>query len=216
MRILSKEAVAFPAIPQILPVISLTNEQEMQTFLSAIVKAEIRCIEITLRHPFAPKAIAYIKAHHPEILVGAGTVVTPALLRTAIRSGADFFVSPGFDEKIIRIAKRKHLVFLPGCATPSEILKAKAFGFTTVKFFPTACMGGPNALKLYQGAFADITFIPTGGITKENLLDYLRCGNVMACGGSFMIAKEKLKSGDADGICSDIMNCLGMIKEGLE
>ena len=149
MRVPKKTPTPFPDVPKLLPVISLTNENELQTFLSAIVKAELKCIEITLRHPFAPKAIAYIKTHHPEILVGAGTVVTPALLKTAIQSGADFFVSPGFDEKLIRIAMGKRLIFLPGCATPSELLKARAYGFKTVKFFPAECMGGLDALKLY-------------------------------------------------------------------
>lgn len=198
---------------KILPVVSITNENELKTFLSAIVKTKIKCIEITLRHSFAPKAISYIKENHPEIVVGAGTVVTPKVLKTAIKSGADFFVSPGFDEKIIRIAKRKQIAFLPGCSTPSEIIKAKSYGFKTVKFFPAECSGGVSALRLYEGAFSDIKFIPTGGITTENFIDYAECNNVIACGGSFMIPKKMLSLGDSKGIENTIINLIERVKQ---
>lgn len=198
---------------KILPVISITCEEELKTFLSAIIKADIKCVEITFRHPFAPTAISHIKKHYPKITVGAGTIVTRKLLKQAIYSGADFFVSPGFDEKIIKIAKRKHLSFLPGCSTPSDILKAKSYGFKTIKFFPAECSGGINALKLYQGAFPDINFIPTGGITNDNFIKYLELDNVLCCGGSFMISKDKLNASDSNGIAFDIISCISQYKE---
>lgn len=200
----------------ILPVICIKSQEELEVLMDALVKTPIKCIEITLRHPFAPKAIEYIKSHYPKITVGAGTIVTSHLLKTAIKSGADFFVSPGFDENIIKIAKRKKLVFLPGITSPSEILKAKYYGFKTLKLFPAECVGGAKALKLYGGAFPDVKFIPTGGITRENLLDYILCDNVIACGGSFMISKEALKTQDSETIYSSLMECLDKIKEDLK
>lgn len=197
----------------ILPVICIKSEEELKTIISALLKTPIRCIEITLRHPFAPEAIKYIKENHPEIMVGAGTVVSRSLLKTAIESGADFFVSPGFDKKIIKIAKRKKLVFLPGICTPSEILAAQKMGFKTLKLFPAECSGGVDLLRLYEGAFPDVEFIPTGGITKDNVLNYVLCDNVLACGGSFMIPKVSLASRDSEDIALTIENCISKIKE---
>lgn len=197
----------------ILPVVCIKSQNELDTFMEALLPSSIRCIEITLRHPFAPKAISYVKNNFPEFIVGAGTVITEELLNCAIDNGADFCVSPGFDPKVVDLAFGRNIPFLPGCSTPSEILHAMLSGFKILKYFPAECSGGVNALNLYESVFADVTFIPTGGITKDNYLNYLNCRNVLACGGSFMIPKEMLSAGNSKEIYRTLTNYLRNIKE---
>lgn len=192
----------------ILPVICLKNEDELHTFLNAVIKSPVRCVEITLRHPFSPEAIKYIKKNHPEITVGAGTVKSVETLHAAAEYGADFCVSPGTSTKISEEAIKINMPYLPGAATPTEFTTLAEMGFETIKFFPAECMGGVNVLKLYEGAFSELSFLPTGGITKNNLDDYLSCKNVTACGGSFMVDKNAVATGDSDKIYADIMNCI--------
>lgn len=197
---------------QILPVICMENQDELDTFLKAISMTNIKCVEITLRHPFSFDAISYIKENHPKIIVGAGTVNSKEVLNKAIVCGADFLVAPGTLDELLLEAENKNIPFLPGVSTPSEIMKLSSMGYKTLKLFPAECLGGVNVLKLYKGAFSDISFLPTGGITAGNVSEYLKCGNVVACGGSFMIPKDMLKNGDFQGICDKINEILGEIK----
>lgn len=197
----------------ILPILCLKSKRELDTFMNALVPTPIRCIELTMRHPYTPEAISYIKSNYPEFTVGAGTVVTPEILQTVIEAGADFFVSPGFDEKMIKLAEENDVLFLPGCVTPSEILKAINYGLSTVKFFPCEASGGVSVLKLYEGAFPKTSFIPTGGITKENLKSYLACKNVVACDGNFMIQQQFLDSNDSEGLYNIVMDCISMLED---
>lgn len=197
----------------ILPVVCLKTEDELKTFTDAIVSTPVRCIEITMRHPFSFEAIRYFKKTHPEFILGAGTIVNAELLEKVSELGIDFCVSPGFDEDIITKATDKHIPFIPGCSIPSEFLKAQKYNINTVKLFPAECMGGVNALKLYESAFSGLSFLPTGGITLENFIDYMACKNVIACGGSFMVPKALLQSGNSQEISNVINGCIAAIKE---
>lgn len=194
----------------ILPVVCLKNEKELHTFLDAILLSEIRCVEITLRHPFSTESIQYIKKNHPQIIVGAGTVKTHDTLFTAIECGADFCVAPGTSEELLNEAEKRNMPFLPGGATPSEFMLLSSLGFQTAKFFPAECSGGVNALKLYEGAFSELSFLPTGGITASNFEDYCRCKNIVACGGSFMVPYAMVQSGDSTGILNKINELLNI------
>lgn len=197
----------------ILPVVCLKTEGELKTFATALLSTPVRCIEITMRHPFSFEAIQYFKKTHPEFIIGAGTIVNSELLDKVSELGVDFCVSPGFDEDIISEAADKHLPFIPGCSIPSEFLKAQKYNINTVKLFPAECSGGVSALKLYESAFSGLSFLPTGGITLKNFLDYIACKNVISCGGSFMVPKEHLQSGNARGISNVINGCISAIKE---
>lgn len=197
----------------ILPVVCLRNERELDTFLEAILPSPVRCVEITLRHPFSPAAIAYIKKKHPEITVGAGTVSTPERLDEAIRHGADFCVAPGTLPSLLSLAEKKGIPFLPGATTPSEIMLLSSLGHEVMKLFPAECAGGVKLLDLYAGAFAEISFLPTGGITKDNLSDYAARKNVLALGGSFMVPKVMLEAGDAEGIYQTVCACIQTYRE---
>lgn len=196
----------------ILPVICLENQAETDTLLRAIEDTPVNTVEITLRHPFAPEAIARIRRLRPMLRIGAGTVLTADALEQVASAGVDFCVSPGLHEALLSQAEARGIPFLPGCATPSDIQRAAFLGIRTVKFFPAECVGGTKALKLYQGAFREISFLPTGGITMENLADYLRCSNVIACGGSFMVPREMLKAGDSESIHEAILRCMEVRK----
>ena len=191
----------------IIPVVCLTNDDELETFSNSIEETKLSCVEITFRHPYAPTAVKKLKARFHGITVGAGTILTEELLETAVKAGADFLVSPGTSLNLIEKANTKGLPFLPGCSTPSEIQLAYENGFDTVKFFPAEISGGTSALRLYEGAFAGMMFIPTGGITMDNLSSYLGCKNVLACGGSFMASKDDIKSGKSDEITRKINTC---------
>lgn len=194
----------------IIPVFCPKDEAELNTFLDALIPSPVRVIEITLRSRFAAEAIARIKREHPVFTVAAGTVLNEALLDTAVDAGADFLVAPGYSPALLRRAEEKGIAFLPGCATPTEIQNAMLDGYDTLKYFPAECSGGVAALKLYAGAFSGVSFIPTGGITLDNLPSYLAQSNVLACGGSFMIPKAMLAAHDGEGIYKTIMGCLSI------
>ena len=197
----------------ILPVICLKNQSELETFVEAILKTNVKCVEITMRHPFSAEAVSYIKKKHPEIVVGAGTVNDLKKLDEAISCGADYLVAPGTLDEILKKASEESVPFLPGCSTPSEIMKLNFMGYKTVKYFPAECSGGTKALKLYEGAFADTMFLPTGGITADNFREYSACKNVLVCGGSFMIPKPMLESGNAEGIAKTISDLIMAFQE---
>ena len=122
--------------------------------------------------------------------------------------GADFCVAPGFTAELLNEAHKDNMPFLPGASTPGEFMELLSYGYKTVKFFPAECMGGTKVLKLYEGAFSELSFLPTGGISALNYGDYCRCKNVIACGGSFMIPSSMLQIGDAKGISETINNLL--------
>ena len=194
----------------VIPVFCPKNEAELNTFLQALIPSPVRVVEITLRNELAIGALKRIKKTDSSFIVGAGTVLSHELLDAAADAGADFLVAPGYSPALLNRAAQKGIAFLPGCATPSEIQNAMLDGCRTLKYFPAECSGGTAALKLYQGAFAGMQFVPTGGITRKNLPDYLAQDNVLACGGSFMLPKEMLAANDSEGIYRTMMECLSI------
>ncbi len=197
----------------VIPVVAIADETELETLMDAISGTPLKCIEITLRNDFAPKAIKAVKENYPDIIVGAGTVTNEERLDTAIKNGADFCVSPWLDAALIKKAKERGMLFLPGVATPTEAFMAGELGITTVKFFPAEAMGGTDVLKLYAGALADNVFIPTGGITMDNFEKYISQKNVLACGGSFMAPKSALTSGDSKTVRENILKCISICEK---
>lgn len=192
----------------ILPVFCPKNEAEAEIFTKAILSTPIHVVEITLRNELALKTIEQLKEKASSLIVGAGTILSGKLLTAAVNAGADFLVSPGYSEVLLKKAEVCGVPFLPGVATPSEIQNAYINGYTTLKYFPAQASGGTDSLKLYEGTFSDVSFIPTGGITLQNLSSYLALKNVIACGGSFMLPKEMLSQGDVEGIRQTILKCL--------
>ena len=197
----------------VLPITCLKNENELKTFEEAILATPIKCFEITMRHPFSYSAIRYFKEKHPEYAVGAGTVVNFDILNTVAEVGADYCVSPGLDESIVIHSSKIGIPFIPGCATPSEILRAQKLNLKTVKLFPVECFGEPQILNLYESAFPSIRFLLTGALNTETFIRYLPCANVLACGGDFLVPRDLLEKRDAKGIANTINSCIQSAKE---
>ncbi len=177
-------------------VVKIDNAADALPLADALMEGGLPCAEITFRTDAAAEAIRTIRENRPDMLVGAGTVLTLTQLENAIAAGAQFIVSPGLNPEIVKAALAKDLPVYPGCATPSEVETAMSLGLDTVKFFPAEAAGGIPMLSSLAAPYGKIKFMPTGGIDASNLNKYLALPNVIACGGSFMVKGDWLKSGD--------------------
>lgn len=184
----------------ILPVINITDTELAKPLAKVLIEEGISTIEVTLRSECSLEAIAEIKKNYPNMLVGAGTVLDIKTVDKALKAGADYIVTPGFDEETVNYCLEKKVEIFPGCSSASEIQKAYNMGLRVLKFFPAELNGGVDAIKLLSGPFKGVKFVPTGGINFDNLEKYLSCGAVAACGGSFMATADQLKNRDFDGI----------------
>ena len=186
----------------VVPVIVIEDEAKAVPLARALVKGGLPVLEVTFRTQAAAGAIARIKAEVPEAVVGAGTLLTPEQLRAAVAAGAAFGVAPGFDPVVMAAAKEAGLPMVPGIATASELSQALTAGAPMVKFFPAEAAGGVKMIKNLLGAFRStgVKFMPTGGINLSNLKDYLAVPEIVACGGTWIVAKDALASNDWDAI----------------
>lgn len=184
----------------ILPVINIPKSSLAVPVAEALRRGGVNSIEVTLRCPDSLESICNIKAAFPDMIVGAGTVLTAQTAEQAISRGADFVVAPGFDDGVVDHCVSKNIPIVPGCVTASEIQKAVRRGLKVVKFFPAEKNGGIETIQLLSGPFSEVKFIPTGGINFANLGKYLACKKILACGGSYMATKEQILSGDFEGI----------------
>jgi 2-dehydro-3-deoxyphosphogluconate aldolase/(4S)-4-hydroxy-2-oxoglutarate aldolase len=180
---------------RIIPVVVLEDVATAVPLTAALLAGGLPCAEITFRTAAAAAAIAQIRTTHPTMLVGAGTILTIAQAQQAQAAGAQFIVTPGFDAAVVDWCLAHDLPITPGVITPTEINLALAKGLHLLKFFPAEAAGGIPFLKAIAAPFGDVQFIPTGGINAHNLADYLRLPMVYACGGSFMVEKSWLATG---------------------
>lgn len=184
----------------IVPVVVLEDAQQALPTAKALLAGGIDVMEITFRTAAAPDAIRAVARECPEMMVGAGTVVTLEQCRQALECGASFIVSPGCCEEVVAYCVEKNVPVLPGCVTPTEIMKAMSYGLHTVKFFPANIYGGLAAMKALTGPFPNVRFIPTGGINGENVDEYAAAPFVYAVGGSWLCAKADIKEGNFEKI----------------
>ena len=176
---------------KLIPVVVIKELSETEKILSALQQHGINCAEITFRTACAAEAIALAVEKFPDMSVGAGTVINAEQCEAALKAGAQFIVSPGLSVEVANICKERNIPYYPGCVTPTEIMQAIALGITIVKFFPANVYGGLKALKALSAPFPQIKFIPTGGVDRANLDEFLAFDKVYAVGGSFMV-KEAL------------------------
>jgi len=176
-----------------IPVVVIKEISEVDRILPALKKSGINCAEITFRTACAEQAIAYAVEKYPDMNVGAGTVINAEQCKRALKAGAKFIVSPGLSKSVAKICKKNGISYFPGCVTPTEIMQALELGITIVKFFPANVYGGLKAMKALAAPFPQIKFIPTGGVNKDNLNEFLSWEKVYAVGGSFMV-EEALKN----------------------
>lgn len=184
----------------IIPVIEIEYLKNAVPLADALWEGGLRCVEITFRTSIAAEAIRLIKKAYPEMLIGAGTILTKEQVDEAIDSGAEFTVSPGFDPEIVDFCVERKRVILPGCVTASEIVQAVKRGLEAVKFFPAEPAGGLKMLKALAGPYPSLKFMPTGGINVNNVESYLGNKHVLACGGSWIAKKELISNGDFETI----------------
>lgn len=189
-------------LPLILPVAVFHNRAEAEEQLSALLAGGLPAVEITFRTPYAPEAISLCREKFPEICVGAGSVLDEEQAALALGAGAQFLVSPGLSEEVARLCKERGVPYLPGAVTPTELMRARRLGFSTVKFFPAEVYGGANALKALSAPFSGLSFVPTGGVGEENLAEYLALSYVAGVGGSWML------KGDIAAHCKKIREIL--------
>lgn len=150
---------------------------------------------------------------HPEMLVGAGTVLTIDQVNRAVKAGAKFIVSPGFDPEIVDYCLENNIPVLPGCITPSEVAQAVKRGLKVVKFFPAEQAGGIAMIKAMAAPYTMVKFMPTGGINTKNLADYLSCDKILCCGGSWMVKGDMIKAGEFDKITAMTKEAVAKVKE---
>ena len=180
-----------------IPVVVIKETSETDKILKALKNNGINCAEITFRTACAAEAIEYAAKNYPEMEIGAGTVINAEQCEAALKAGATFIVSPGLSPSVAKICNEKGVPYYPGCVTPTEIMAALELGITTVKFFPANVYGGLKALKALSAPFPQVRFIPTGGVDRSNIDEFLAFDKVAAIGGSFFV-KESLEKMEAE------------------
>jgi 2-dehydro-3-deoxyphosphogluconate aldolase/(4S)-4-hydroxy-2-oxoglutarate aldolase len=174
----------------VLPVVHIDDPDHAVPLAEALLRGGIDVAEVTFRSDATEAAISQIRRALPEMLLGAGTVLSPELADRAIDAGAQFAISPGLNPRVVEHCQAKGLAIMPGIATPSDIDRAMDLGLSVLKFFPAADFGGVGTLKAVAAPYSMIKFIPTGGINANNLASYLILPNVIACGGSWLVARD--------------------------
>lgn len=180
----------------IVPVIKVEDAGDAVPLCKALADGGLPVAEITFRSDAAEEAIRRVHEALPEVILGAGTVLTTAQVDRAVAAGATYIVSPGLNPEVVRHCQKVDVPIVPGCANPSDIEVALSLGLKTVKFFPAEALGGLALIKAMSAPYGNVTFLPTGGIAENNLLDYLSFGKVVACGGSWMVDAKALAAKD--------------------
>lgn len=184
----------------VVPVVVLEDVKDAVPLAQALVEGGLPCAEVTFRTAAAEESIRLMAEKFPEMLVGAGTVLTTEQVDAAVKAGAKFIVSPGFDPEIVDYCLKKEIPVLPGCISPSEVAQAVKRGLKTVKFFPAEQAGGVAMIKAMAAPYTGIKFMPTGGINAKNLEDYLSFDKIICCGGSWMVKGDLVAAGEFDKI----------------
>lgn len=193
----------------VVPVVVLDHAEDAIPTAKAMVAGGIDVMEITFRTACAPEAIRAVAENCPEMLVGAGTIVNLDQAKLAVRMGAKFIVSPGFDEEVVRWCVEQGIAVCPGCVTPTEIMAARKCGLKIVKFFPANVYGGLKALKSLAAPFVDMKFLPTGGVSNDNIKEFIDTPFIHAVGGSWVCPKADIAAGNWEKITN---LCLGARK----
>ncbi len=184
----------------IVPVIKIDDVEKAVPLAKALKDGGLPCAEVTFRTAQGEEAIRRIAKAEPDVLVGAGTVLTTEQVDRAIDAGAKFVVSPGLNPKVVAYCIEKNMPIVPGCANPSDIEQALQLGLDVVKFFPAEQAGGLDYIKAVAAPYPNLKFMPTGGINEKNLNSYLAFGKIVACGGSWMVKADLINEGKFDEI----------------
>lgn len=184
----------------IVPVVKIDDAKDAAPLAKALCDGGLPCAEVTFRTAAAKEAISIMTKEFPDMLIGAGTVLTTKQVDEAIEAGAKFIVSPGLNPEVVKYCVDKEIPITPGCANPSDIETALSFGLEVVKFFPAEAAGGLPMIKAMSAPYTGVKFMPTGGINAKNINDYLSFSKIIACGGSWMVSGDLVKAGKFDEI----------------
>lgn len=184
----------------IVPVIALDDAKDAKPLAQALCEGGLPCAEVTFRTAAAEESIRIMAQEFPDMLVGAGTVLTTEQVDRAVAAGAKFIVSPGLNPKVVKYCVDKNIPITPGTSSPTDIEQAIELGLEVVKFFPAEASGGLAKIKAMAAPYVNMKFMPTGGINAKNLIDYLNFPKIIACGGSWMVSKDMITAGEFDKI----------------
>lgn len=196
MKDISEKVAAYGVVP----VVVLNHPAESRPLARALLSGGLPVAEVTFRTDAAEESIRIINKEFPELLVGAGTVLTTEQVDRAVAAGAKFIVCPGFDPEIVDYCIAKDIPIFPGCTTASEVAWGVKRGLKNLKFFPAEQCGGVATIKALCAAYVGVKFMPTGGIGPKNLEAYLSCDKILCCGGSWMVKGDLIKAGRYDEI----------------
>lgn len=198
----------------IIPVIVIKEKEKAQRLGKTLWDNGMYCVEITFRTEAASESIRIMKDAFPEMILGAGTVLTTEQVDRAIEAGASFIVSPGLNPEIVKYCQQKNILIIPGIATPGELEMAWNLGLRVVKFFPAELSGGLAMIQAMAAAYTDMRFMPTGGISPQNVTSYLNDNHILACGGSWMVKENLIEAGEFDVIGKLSGEAVEMVKNG--
>ena len=197
----------------IIPVVVLNDVKDALPLAERLMKGGLPCAEVTFRTAAAEESIRLMAKEFPDMIVGAGTVLTTDQADRAIDAGSKFVVSPGFNPKVTEYVLKKGVPMTPGVCTPTEIEAAMSLGLDVLKFFPAEPSGGLKMIKAVCAAYVNLQFMPTGGINAENVKDYLKYDRIVACGGSWMVSGALVKEGKFDEIEKLVREAADIVKE---
>ncbi|MBC8264266.1 MAG: bifunctional 4-hydroxy-2-oxoglutarate aldolase/2-dehydro-3-deoxy-phosphogluconate aldolase [Anaerolineales bacterium] len=197
----------------LVPVVKIERAEDAVELGRALLAGGLPCAEITFRTAAAEDAIRRISSSLPEIIVGAGTVLSVDQADKAVSAGARFIVSPGFNQKVVDWCLQNEIPVTPGVMTPTEIDMALDRGLNILKFFPAEAIGGIAVLKAISAPYGGVKFIPTGGINKNNLADYLALPSVHCCGGSWLVKANLISAGKFDEITQLTQDAMSVVRQ---
>jgi len=197
---------------RVVPVVAIQNAEDAMQLADALIEGGLPCAEITFRTAAAVDAMR-IMGRRGDILVGAGTVLKIDQVKAAVDVGARFMVSPGFNPKVVGYCVENNITVTPGICTPSDIEAALEFGLEVLKFFPAEAFGGLKTLKAMSGPYTTVKFVPTGGISPANLVDYLQFPKTLACGGTWIAKSNLIAEGQFDQIRDNAREAVELVKK---
>ena len=194
----------------IVPVVVLNDAKDAEPLAQALCDGGLPCAEVTFR---TEESIGIMTEKFPDMLIGAGTVLTTEQVDRAVAAGAEFIVSPGLNPKVVKYCVDKGILIIPGCANPSDVEQAIEYGLEAVKFFPAEQAGGLAYIKAIAAPYVSMKFMPTGGINPDNVKAYLAYDRILACGGSWMVKSGFINAGEFDKIKAMVEEAVEIVKE---
>lgn len=197
----------------VIPVVAINNANDALLLGKSILEGGLNIIEVTFRTEAAVQSIRIMSDNLPELIVGAGTVLTTKQVDEAIDNGAKFIVTPCFDAEVVDYCLSKGVDIYPGVVTPTELNEARKRGLTTVKFFPSEAFGGLKAINAISAPFGNMRFMPTGGINLNNLESYLENSKIIACGGTWLAKTADIENGQFEKIKNNVKEAVEIVKK---